>query len=82
MEINSALDSIVSLDPSSKEYERAVKNIETLCKAKSYEKSINVPVEALIAVAGNLLGIGLILNFEKLDIITTKALGFVIKGRV
>lgn len=33
-------------------------------------------------IAGNLLGIGLILSYEKLNVITTKALSFVIKGRV
>jgi len=39
------------------------------------------PDTLLIAVT-NLLGILLILNFEKFDIVRTKALGFVIKGRV
>ena len=33
-------------------------------------------------IAANLLGIGLILSYEKLHVVTTKALGFVIKGRV
>lgn len=39
------------------------------------------PDTLLIAVT-NLLGILLILNFEKFDIVRTKALGFVMKGRV
>lgn len=38
--------------------------------------------DTLLIVCGNLLGILLILNHEKLDIISSKALGFVIKGRV
>lgn len=38
--------------------------------------------DTLLIVGGNLLGILLILNFEKADIITSKALSFVLKGRV
>ena len=38
--------------------------------------------DTLLIVGANLLGILLILNHERLDIISTKALGFVITGRV
>lgn len=38
--------------------------------------------DTLLIVGGNLAGILLILNFEKLDIVRSKALGFVLKGRV
>lgn len=38
--------------------------------------------DTLLIVGANLLGILLILNHERLDIISTKALGFVIRGRV
>ena len=38
--------------------------------------------DTLLVVVGNLAGILLILKFEKLDVIATKAIGFVIKGRV
>lgn len=41
-----------------------------------------VSPDTIVVVAANLLGILLILNHERLDIISTKALGFVIKGRV
>ena len=41
-----------------------------------------VSSDTLVIVGANLLGIILILKFEQLDIITTKALSFVIKGRV
>ena len=39
------------------------------------------PDTILIAVT-NLAGIALILNFEKLDIVRSKAMSFVLKGRV
>ena len=38
--------------------------------------------DTLLTVAANLFGILLILNFEKMDIIRSKALGFVVKGRL
>ena len=38
--------------------------------------------DTLVIVAANLLGIILILKYEQLDIISSKALSFVIKGRV
>ena len=38
--------------------------------------------DTLLVVLGNLAGILLILKFEKLDVIATKAIGFVLIGRV
>lgn len=38
--------------------------------------------DTLLVVGGNLMGILLILNFERLDIVRSKALSFVLKGRV
>lgn len=42
----------------------------------------SISPDTILVVAGNLLGIVLILKHEKLDIITSKALGFVLRGRV
>ena len=38
--------------------------------------------DTILVVGGNLVGILLILNFEKFDIVRSKALSFVLKGRV
>ena len=38
--------------------------------------------DTVLIVGGNLLGIILILKHEQLDIITSKAIGFVLRGRV
>jgi len=38
--------------------------------------------DTLLVVGGNLLGIGFIIWHEKLNVISSKALSFVIKGRV
>lgn len=41
-----------------------------------------VTPDTLLVVGGNLAGILLILNFEKFDLVRSKALSFVLKGRV
>lgn len=55
-------------------------------KYKAYTEmmkpSWTVSPDTLLVVAGNLLGIVLILNFEKIDIVRSKAMSFVLKGRV
>lgn len=45
-------------------------------------KAWRISPDTIAVVAGNLAGILLILNFEKLGNVTSKALGFVLKGRV
>lgn len=55
-------------------------------KYKAYNEmlkpSCRVTPDTLLIVAGNLAGILLILNFEKMDIVRSKAMSFVLKGRV
>ena len=41
-----------------------------------------VSMDTVVTVVGSLVGIGIIIWHEKADVITTKALGFVLKGRV
>lgn len=80
--IDSILDDMAKFDASSDEYGEMTGNLEKLLKAKSYEKSKGISPDTAIVVAANLIGIVLILKHEKIDIITSKALGFVMKGRV
>ena len=81
-EIDRVLQEASYLDPHSKEYSEIAENVEKLYKAKSCEKSRNVSPDTIAVVAGNLLGIALILGYEQTHVITSKALGFVLKGRV
>lgn len=46
------------------------------------QPSWKISPDTLAVVLCNLVGILLILNHEKIDIVTSKALGFVMKGRV
>lgn len=44
--------------------------------------SFAVTPDTLLIAVTNLLGIALVLNFEKVDIVRSKAINFVLKGRV
>lgn len=81
-EIDRILKEAEYLSPDSEKYSAVTENIERLCKAKSYEKSRSVSPDTIAVIAGNLLGIALILGYEQSHVITSKALNFVLKGRV
>lgn len=76
------LEAMESHDPTSSEYSDAVDKLEQLYKIQVSTKPDRVSLETLVTVAGNLAGIAMILNFEKAGIITSKALGFVLKSRM
>lgn len=80
--IDSILGSMSKLEPDSDEYGKMASNLEKLLKAKSYEKSKVISPDTMLVVIANLIGIVLILKHENVDIITSKALGFVLRGRV
>jgi len=68
-------------------FDESVDHWDTLKRAleeynKLAERSWKIDPNTVLVVAGNLLGIVLILYFEKFDIIRSKAVGFVLKGRV
>ncbi len=81
-EIESVLKVMSQHSPDSKEYKAMSENLERLYKAKSYEKDRSVSPDTIAVVAGNLLGIALVLGYEKANVITSKAMGFILRGRV
>ena len=81
-EIEVVLDHIKDLTPGTEDYAAALNNLEALYKIRNVKMEIRVKPETVLMVAGNLLGIVLILNHEKANVISTKALGFIMKGRV
>ncbi len=50
--------------------------------SKMLDTHWTISPDTVAIIAGNLLGILLILNYEKLNVVSTKALGFVLRGRV
>ena len=85
--ITKEVDELIQLmsmtDRGSEEYKKLATNLEVLMKAKSlYKDPARIDANTLAIVLGNLLGIAIIVGYEEGHIITSKALGFVLKGRV
>ena len=58
-----------------------LKEAEILMKEADLERRGKISPDTVIMVAGNLAGILLILNFEKVGVVTSKAMGLLIKLR-
>lgn len=63
--------------PGTDQYSKILEQLERLNKIASTRKDDPVSRNGLIAVFGNLVGIGLILNHERLHVVTSKAVNFV-----
>ncbi|HET9785578.1 MAG TPA: hypothetical protein VFP47_00505 [Pyrinomonadaceae bacterium] len=79
--IDAHLDSMVDEDPGSVEYARKVEQLTKLYSLKEKTSERRVSPDTLAIVAGNLAGILLIVGHEKAHVVTSKALGFILKAR-
>ena len=78
--------SIFSEEDKEKHLEQIIKDQEKLDyigkMLEENQTKVVISPDTLLIVGGNLLGILLILNYEKLDIVSSKAVGFILKARV
>ena len=81
-QIDTLLTEMKSYDGNSSQYDQLLTNLERLYKLQEPEKGKPVSKDALLATAGNLAGILLILNFERVGVVTSKALSFVLKSKL
>lgn len=79
--IDHALIDITGHDPATDEFSRAVDQIAKLHKMKESENPSRVSPDTLVLAATNIAGIVLIIKHEHFNVITSKALGFVLKPR-
>jgi hypothetical protein len=67
------------------EYTAMAGNLKTLMEARQIESDVDskhdISVETIATVTANLVGIIMILNYERVNIVTSKALSFVIKPK-
>ena len=82
--IEDHLDYMATLDPASEEYAIAVNQLSVLAGAKVGIEPASPPVDkaALVSAGSSLAGILLVMNFEKLSIIATKAFGLITRVRI
>jgi hypothetical protein len=80
-EINAALTELENLEKTSEEYGTLVDRIAKLHKLKMEEHPKQINPDTVLVVAANLLGILWVTRYEREHVISTKALGFIMKPR-
>ena len=78
--INKLLLELPTFDADTEEYAAVVTQLERLYKLKDDNRSKQVSPDTLAIVAGNLLGILIIVGYEHAHVATSKALSFVLKA--
>lgn len=81
-EIDRVIDELKRInDPSTPEYKAASENLVRLCEARGIKSHKSLSYDTILNVVGNLAGILIVLNFERVgNIVTTKAFGMIGKG--
>ncbi len=84
--VDLAVDQVVKemqvLDADSAEFRRMSENLVTLMEAKAKEpKPMKISADTIVIATANIVGIVLILLFERTGTITSKALPFIPKPR-
>lgn len=79
--INDHLASMLQTDLNTDAYAKSIEQLSKLYKLKETHAPKGVSADTIAIVAGNLAGIVLILSYERLNVITSKALSFVMKLR-
>lgn len=69
-------------DFDSERFELLLKTTERVHKMKTQKDSNRVSGDMWVSAAGNLAGIIAIIHHERLGVITSKALGFVMKSKI
>lgn len=75
---------MLQMDPDTDEFAETLNQLEKLYKIRTAEKqtSDHVSKDVLLTVGANLFGILAILNYERVHVVTSKALSFVLKTKV
>lgn len=81
--INELFDVLQRLEPDTPEYDKVSNQLEKLYQIQANVKTgkDRLSKDTLAMVIGNLAGILLIVNYERLDVITTKAFSLILKAK-
>jgi len=82
LEIDHVLEILGRMSPDSESYSDAVKNLEILMKANSEKAKPALDINTVITAGASILGIVVIISYEHLHPVVSKAINFVLKGRV
>lgn len=82
LEIDALLEEMAVEHGDTDKYKKLADNLKTLYEIKATSKKTRIDPNTIVTAGASLAGILLVLNYEKVDIITTKALGFIPKVRL
>lgn len=68
-----------TISPADKNYATVSDNLRVLCEAREKKDPSTISTELLLGIGANLIGLLVILNFERSGVITSKALSFLWK---
>lgn len=68
-------------DPDSDEYKSLFGQLERMINLRREERGSDITPNQVLAVAGNLLGILIIVAYEQKHVMVSKALGFVLRSK-
>lgn len=80
-EIDRLTNMLSCMSPVDPDYAKISDNLKVLCEAREKKDPAIVSNEMLIGIAANVVGLLLILNFERTGVITSKALSFLWRGK-
>ena len=78
-EIKRLVELLSIIDPAHEDYPKISAQLKVLCEAREKKDPSTISRETVLAIAANLIGLVLILNFERTGVITTKAMGWLWK---
>ena len=74
-------DALVNLSPHDDDYDKKVKSVERLYRLKEIDSPQRVSPDTMALIFANLTGIAMIVGYERANVVTSKAIGFLLKLR-
>lgn len=81
-EIERVLEFLAGSEPDSEDYTAAMHNLKELYEARSKKSSKFIEFDTIVLALTNIVGILLILKHEELNVLTSKAISFIARGRL
>lgn len=82
LEIDRVLTLMSKMKPESAEYTAAAVNLDKLHSARSFKKEWSVSTDTIIIAATAIFQTLMILNHEYVGVVSSKALAYVLKGKI
>lgn len=83
LEIDDLIKALRTMSPGTNGFDTAISNLDTLVKIRKESKTKIDPeiLKCLVMIFGNIIIAAFVLNFEKVDVFSSKVLQFITKPR-